>query len=577
MKRNLIVLILSAFLMLACTANRQAPASSDPLAKPSFSSMYLYMAGSLHFFIQDYHNAEILYQRALAKDPHSIKIKSQMLLSAMYGYTPQISDSTQIKAIINANHKTIYNDLQLLDGAYNVYYWMQDVEGMRWAIDGMLLNFPSSRAHILNFIWHYQQDGIANAELLKPALKLAGQDLQELQHLGQLVDMVDVAMALEVSQRIYAIDPDSENADQVAVRLIKMGDDSASRTYFNTLKYPEDIELIYAILDTAMQVGQHEFINSVARRVISFDSPELTYLVALSALITRNQKVLARVEPTIHQSSIDFPEELYVNALLIANSLLENDATDILPLFATLTNTQDLDNIVRFYIFAISSSMQDESMQVPDSVFEDLVVRLRMRLPENMMSSYLITLVQTITETDAAQIEALEQIKEKLILSFQAQDIYSQEDVGWLLSRYHQQDRLEERVQLLRKATRLYPDEPVWLNDLGYTLLIRGDDLQEAAELIFAALNLDYENPYYLDSIAYYYYLIGDIPHAHQYIQAAMEMEDMPSEIAYHVALIHYELGEVKTALQYMKKAAAMDDDDKIQKLAQQALIDWEN
>ena len=107
--------------------------------------------------------------------------------------------------------------------------------------------------------------------------------------------------------------------------------------------------------------------------------------------------------------------------------------------------------------------------------------------------------------------------------------------------------------------------------------MIRGDDLQEAAELIFAALNLDYENPYYLDSIAYYYYLIGDIPHAHQYIQAAMEMEDMPSEIAYHVALIHYELGEMKTALQYMKKAAAMDDDDKIQKLAQQALVDWEN
>ncbi|MCB5229638.1 MAG: hypothetical protein GX122_05910 [Candidatus Cloacimonetes bacterium] len=577
MKRNLIVLILSAILMLACTANRQALASSDPLAKPSFSSMYLYMAGSLHFFIQDYHNAEILYQRALAKDPHSIKIKSQMLLSAMYGYTPQVSDSTQIKAIINANQKTIYNDLQLLDGAYNVYYWMQDVEGMRWAIDGMMRNFPSSRAHILNFIWHYQQDGIANAELLKPALKLAGQDLQELQHLGQLVDMVDMAMALEVSQRIYALDPDSENADQVAIRLIKMGDDAVSRTYFNTLKYPEDIELIYAILDTAMQVGQHEFINSVARRVISFDSPELTYLVALSALITRNQKVLARVEPTIHPPSIDFPEELYVNALLIANSLLEDDATDIQPLFATLTNTQDLDNIVRFYIFAISSSMQDESMQVPDSVFEDLVVRLRMRLPENMMSSYLITLVQTITETDAAQIEALEQIKEKLILDFQHQDIYSREDVGWLLSRYHQQDRLEERVQLLRLATQLYPEEPVWLNDLGYTLLIRGDDLQEAAELIFAALNLDYENPYYLDSIAYYYYLIGDIPHAHQYIQAAMEMEDMPSEIAYHVALIHYELGEMKTALQYMKKAAAMDDDDKIQKLAQQALVDWEN
>jgi Flp pilus assembly protein TadD len=153
------------------------------------------------------------------------------------------------------------------------------------------------------------------------------------------------------------------------------------------------------------------------------------------------------------------------------------------------------------------------------------------------------------------------QAKQALIESFVREGIYTRDDLSWLLSVYYQDGRLDDRVALLRKGIELFPDEHAWYNDLGYTLLVKGGDMEEAAALIFAALGMDPTNPFYLDSIAWYYYLKGDYQHAKDFITGAMEMENMPSEIAYHIALIYLKLNDFTTATVFMGRAAEGTDD----------------
>jgi len=86
---------------------------------------------------------------------------------------------------------------------------------------------------------------------------------------------------------------------------------------------------------------------------------------------------------------------------------------------------------------------------------------------------------------------------------------------------------------------------------------------------------MDPANHFYLDSIAWYYYLEGDYLHAREFITGVMEMEDMPSEIAYHIGLIHLKLNDFATATSYMVRAAEASDDPTYNDRARRALDLW--
>jgi tetratricopeptide (TPR) repeat protein len=361
----------------------------------------------------------------------------------------------------------------------------------------------------------------------------------------------------------------------VAARIVISDDVKGNTEYFNSLRYPDDLELMYMILDEALQIGQFPFINSVSGRVIATGDAELSYLAALSALFSRNHSILANVGTTLDDVEPRPEEENYVNSLLIANSLLEQDKQDLSHMLDRLNSSADLDNIVRFYFLAVGTTLKDPDAEIPDSVYADLSQRIRLRLPDGVKSRYLISTALAIPDEDSTLAATYNQAREELIISMMEQGHHNPEDINWLLAIYFQSGRMEERVPLLRTGIGLFPDQHSWFNDLGYTLLIQGGDPDEAAGLIFEALRMDPENDFYLDSIAWYYYLKGDFEHAREFISGVMDMENMPAEIAYHIALIHLKLNDFDTATLYMRKAASTEGDSDFGERAKRALQLW--
>ena len=576
MNPRLLCLMLAVGLLAACSANKESGRDPRrPAQNPNHASMYYYVTGSLHFNDEAYGTAYSLFKRAANSDPGSYRIRRQMLLSAMYFYIQQRSDSLAVKKLVDNNREFISTDPELVDAAYNVYNSMSDVAGTRWAIDLMLTRYPTARAHVLNFIFSYHGSQQGDPNLLKPALELAKNDPQQLHALSQILDMVDPPSALDAAKRLYAIDPGSGSAMMVAIRLVGMNDPAAAKAYFDTLRYPQDTMLMYAILDEALQAGQLEFMNSVAAQVIATNDSELSYMIALAAMLSRNGGVMASVESSLADDEASQTEENYLTSLLIANSLLENDQRDLMPMLSRLAGSQDLENIVRFYILGMGTLLQDPDEAVPDSVYEDLSNRVASRLPDNVYSRFLISTALAIPEDDSLLALNYSNAKEDLILSYFQKGIYPREDINWLLSVYYQTGRLLERIPLLAKGISLYPDEHSWFNDLGYTLLTRGGDPEEAAELIFEALRMDPENPFYLDSIAWYYYLKGDYQQALESMSGVLDMPEMPSEIAYHIGLIYMRLNDFEAATRYMGYAAEGTDDPVHNQKAQRALMLW--
>jgi len=153
--------------------------------------------------------------------------------------------------------------------------------------------------------------------------------------------------------------------------------------------------------------------------------------------------------------------------------------------------------------------------------------------------------------------------------------------------------RKEEAIDLLVKLSELYPDstEPRFrlamlyaetgemaraeslfallaredstdaavYNNWGYFLATRGGDLDSAQKLVKKALDLEPENPLYLDSMGWIYYLKGDYDRAFEYLKKAVEKEGDDPEILEHMGEILMKLGERKEALKYLRRALKID------------------
>jgi tetratricopeptide (TPR) repeat protein len=147
-----------------------------------------------------------------------------------------------------------------------------------------------------------------------------------------------------------------------------------------------------------------------------------------------------------------------------------------------------------------------------------------------------------------------------------------EEDWAAVINAYHVQGKTAEKLPLLRQAIGKYPDNPLFLNDLGYSLLDHPDFIEEAGQLINRAVTLEPENAYYQDSLAWFYYLTKDFEAALKHIAIPLAMENMPGEIAYHIGMIFIASDNHTAAIDYLKTAAKDIQNPDSQQKAVQAL-----
>lgn len=125
-----------------------------------------------------------------------------------------------------------------------------------------------------------------------------------------------------------------------------------------------------------------------------------------------------------------------------------------------------------------------------------------------------------------------------------------------------EQGEMRGSERVLRRLVDDHPDDPVFLNALGYLLTDELDRHGEAREYIQKALAMDPDNAAIIDSMGWVLFNLGEYRSALDYLDRAYRLESDP-EIAAHLVDVHWALGERERALSVLDDALERNPDSR--------------
>lgn len=162
----------------------------------------------------------------------------------------------------------------------------------------------------------------------------------------------------------------------------------------------------------------------------------------------------------------------------------------------------------------------------------------------------------------AQLLAALERNEEALVFYNRAKE-FRPEDEATALGRAAlllNMGLLDDAIGAYRYAVSQWPDSPLSLNALGYTLADRTDRLNEAEKLIRKALRYSPESPAIIDSLGWVLYKQGEYEEALEQLNIAYDRFPDP-EVASHLVDVLSELNRHEEALELLVSAEERNPD----------------
>lgn len=110
-----------------------------------------------------------------------------------------------------------------------------------------------------------------------------------------------------------------------------------------------------------------------------------------------------------------------------------------------------------------------------------------------------------------------------------------------------------------RKALSLSPDEPLVLNYLGYSLVERHENLDEALQMIRTAVAARPDNGFITDSLGWVLFRLGDYDTAVPYMERAAELTPSDPVINDHLGDVYWAVGRLREARFQWRRALSFD------------------
>ncbi|NLO80055.1 MAG: tetratricopeptide repeat protein [Xanthomonadaceae bacterium] len=181
---------------------------------------------------------------------------------------------------------------------------------------------------------------------------------------------------------------------------------------------------------------------------------------------------------------------------------------------------------------------------------------LRSQYPEQAARSYLL---------EAGLLREHERLEEAAALYSEALSAHPEDPdlrYGRALT-YVLLGQIEAAEEDLRLLLAAYPDEPMYLNALGYTLVDMTERYQEGFELIQRAYELDPDIPAIIDSMGWALYRLQRLDEAREMLLQAYAL-DQDSEIAAHLIEVLWRLGERDEAQRILTEALQRKPDSRV-------------
>lgn len=131
--------------------------------------------------------------------------------------------------------------------------------------------------------------------------------------------------------------------------------------------------------------------------------------------------------------------------------------------------------------------------------------------------------------------------------------------LGSLANAYAAMDNWTPAFENYEASLKLEPDNAHILNNYAYYLSSQKQHLDKAEQMALQAVELDPQNPSFLDTLGWVYYQKGELEEAQQYIQAALDTGQASAEVMEHMGNVLDKLNRPDEAKAWWQKALEKD------------------
>jgi len=133
--------------------------------------------------------------------------------------------------------------------------------------------------------------------------------------------------------------------------------------------------------------------------------------------------------------------------------------------------------------------------------------------------------------------------------------------------------RWPEAEANLTTARRLSDDNPLVLNYLAYSWIDKGINLDRARSLVEMAVKKSPQNGFYIDSLGWLYFKMGDLDRSILFLERATQFEPTDPVIADHLGDVLWHAKRETEARYQWRKALAFDPDDDLREQIEKKII----
>jgi Tfp pilus assembly protein PilF len=562
-------LLLCLFLLALSSGASKTIYKTSPSPIEDYRALQSYTLATYYYFDGNYAAADKSYKKSLKYDPDAPAIKKQLLLNAFALYQSKGISAKKLQKLIDDYTKETLLDEDLLYAAYDFYNYNQNEAELLKIIDELRTRYPSPRAYIQSFLFELQYHQKVFSEYLSKAQELAGNNPTYYPLLIRLWSLFNPEMEKQAILRYYELDKGAQANSFLAEYIVRNRDLELANQYLSSLHYPEDKDYILFFASAQWSNQPNPLLPDLADFFLRTSDLELISELALSALIQHRWDLFPEIQAAVEASYAPEEEKQSLYSLLIAYAIYTSNDMSLSPILEKLTELKYFDAIFIFYSCAVNQKI-DPDVKLPAAEdYEHFINEIKKRLPDEPPARYL----QAIASPEIEDSEPLV-LDSKYILALWLREHHTllPEDYEFIISYCHLKKNFPEERNFLMEAINKWPDHPSFYNDLGYSILINGEDPEQAANLIRKALTYEPENPYFLDSLAWYYYLNGNYPEALHLMSIPQKMDNMPAEIAWHLGAIHLALRNYKDARIWLQKCLTINNDPEVEELAKKAL-----
>jgi tetratricopeptide (TPR) repeat protein len=124
---------------------------------------------------------------------------------------------------------------------------------------------------------------------------------------------------------------------------------------------------------------------------------------------------------------------------------------------------------------------------------------------------------------------------------------------------YERSGDFDNAVVIFKKLLEIDPKSAIVLNYLGYMYADKGINLEEAKDLIAKALEAEPDNAFYIDSMGWVFYKIGQFEEARQSLEKAVSLLPGDATLRDHLGDIYLSLNFKQQAVEQWQKALELD------------------